>query len=374
MRIDEIEARKAEIRTIVNGDGEFDVDALTEEVRALDAEKLELEQRASKEAELRSAVADSVIVEIKESEQKEERKMENIITRNSPEYIEAFARYIKTGSDKEVRSLLTENASGTVAIPELVENVVRTAWDEEGIMALVKKSFIKGNLKVQFEISASGAVVHTEGGEGVSEETLVLGIVNLVPETLKKWVGVSDEVLDLAGEAFLTYVYNEVAHQIAKKAADELIAKINACGTASTTTCPAVPAITEASIGMSTIAKAYAELSDQAANPVIMMNRATYANFKTVQYANGYGADPFEGMKVVFNNTIASFSAATTGVTYAIVGDLGYGAIANFPNGEGIQFKFDDLTAATSDIVKVIGRLPVALGVVAPKAFCKIKK
>ena len=61
MRIDEIETRKAEIRSILESDQEFDVDALAEEVRQLDAEKAEIEERAAKEAELRNAVAPSVI-------------------------------------------------------------------------------------------------------------------------------------------------------------------------------------------------------------------------------------------------------------------------------------------------------------------------
>ena len=68
MRIDEIEIRKAEIRDIINSGEEFDVDALTEEVRALDEEKAEIEQRAAKEAELRSAVAPAVIAEIENTE------------------------------------------------------------------------------------------------------------------------------------------------------------------------------------------------------------------------------------------------------------------------------------------------------------------
>ncbi|MBO7689248.1 MAG: phage major capsid protein, partial [Clostridia bacterium] len=68
-----------------------------------------------------------------------------------------------------------------------------------------------------------------------------------------------------------------------------------------------------------------------------------------------------------------AFSAATTGVAYAIVGDLGQGALANFPAGEEIQIKRDDYTLATSDLVRFIGREYVALGVVAPDAFCVIK-
>ena len=92
MRIDEIEVRKAEIRDLINSDQEFDVDALTEEVRQLDEEKAEIEARAQKEAELRNAVAPAVIEEIEQNELKEERKMEtskSVIPRNTSTHLQS---------------------------------------------------------------------------------------------------------------------------------------------------------------------------------------------------------------------------------------------------------------------------------------------
>ena len=184
----------------------------------------------------------------------------------------------------------------------------------------------------------------------------------------------SDEALDLRGEAFLQYIYDELAYRIAKKAADLLVAQIEACGTVSTTTCPSVPVVTAASASLGTIAAAMAALSDEAANPCVMMNKQTWGAFKALQAGGSYGYDPFEGLDVVFNNTITAYSAASTGDTYAIVGDLDQGALANFPNGEGIEFKFDDTTLMEEDLVRVLGREYVAIGVVAPDAFVKIQK
>ena len=309
----------------------------------------------------------------KEIEKREEIKMADIEIRNTNEYINAYAEYIKSGDNAECRALLSENASGTVPVPEMVYDIVKTAWEREGIMARVRKAYLKGNIKVGFELSSDGATVHTEG-VAVNEENLVLGVVEIPAKSIKKWISISDEALDLSGEAFLRYIYDELTYQIAKKAADELIALIKAAGTASTSTAVGVPAIKVTTAAMDTIAQAVAQLSDDAANPVIMMNKLTWADFKAVQYANGYGADPFEGLPVEFNNTITAYSAATTGVPYVIVGDLEQGALANFPNGEEIQFKFDEMTLATSDLVRIVGRQFVGLGIVAPNAFCKITK
>ena len=370
MQMSDIEQRSAEIEELLKSE-DADIDALTTEVQELENRKAEIlaevEQR-KKEMEEALKITEPV-------EEIEERKMTNMEVRNSKEYIDAFAEYIKSGRDAECRALLTENVNGgTVPVPEFVYEIVKTAWEREGIMNLVRKSYLKGNLKVGFEISGDGAVIHTEGGNAISPENLVLGVVNLVPQSIKKVLQISDEVYGLRGEAFLRYVYDELAYRIAKKAADQIVALIEAAGTASTATAVGVPALTAATIGQGTIASAMALLSDEAANPVVIMNKATWGAFKSAQYDGNFNADIFEDLPVVFNNTVKAFSAASTGDTYAIVGDLGHGALANYPEGDGIEFKFDDLTLKKQDLIEVMGRQYVALGIVAPDSFVKIKK
>ena len=375
--MEQIEARKADLNNELDvAETHEAMDAIQSELDAIEERKaqikLEIEER-KKDIEAVVKGQGDVIEKV------EERKEETMEIRNSKEYIDAYAEYIKTGNDMECRKLTTENdttpnGTGTVAVPEFVYDIVKTAWDREGIMSLVRKSYLKGNLKVQFEISGSDAAIHTEGAAAVSEETLVLGIVTLVPQSIKKWISISDEAYDLRGEAFLRYIYDELAYRIAKKAADTVIAKIEACGTVSTTTCPGVPKYTAASVSVGSVAQAMALLSDEAANPVVMMNKATWGAFKAAEYAGSYPVDPFEGLPVVYNNTIKAFAKASTGETYAIVGDLGHGALANFPNGEGIAFKFDELSRKKEDLIEVLGREYIGLGVVAPNAFVKIVK
>ena len=372
--IEEIETRAAEILEELKDADAAGIETLNSEIEAIEERKaqikIEIEQR---KADLAAVVkgAGEVVEKI------EERKVNNMEVRDSKEYIEAFAEYIKTGNDIECRKLTstndtTPNGTGSVPVPTLVYDIVKTAWEKEGIMALVRKSYLKGNLKVGFEIDGGEASIHAEGAAAVNEENLVLGIVELIPQSIKKWISISDEVYDLRGEAFLQYIYDELAYRIAKKAADTLIAKIEACGTVSTTTCPGVPELSVAAVGAGTIAAAMAMLSDEAANPVVIMNKATWGAFKAAQYAAAVPIDVFEGLQVIHNNTMKAAAAASTGDTIAIVGDLGHGALANFPAGEGITFKFDELSRKKEDLVEVLGRQFVALGVVAPDAFVKI--
>ena len=380
MSIEEVETRTSEIKTEVeSGADETRMAELKTELDALEERKKEIVRMAAEAKETREAIAEGkVSVEDTKEIITEERKMTNAEVIKTKEYRDAFKTYILSGKDEECRALLTENvATGKVPVPELVYDIVKNAWEKEGIMALVKKTYLKGNLKVGFEISADGAVIHTEGADAPTEEKLAIGVVELVPASIKKWITISDEVVDMASDAFIQYVYDELTYQIAKKAADTLIAKIEACGTVSTNTPSvnvAVPEVAVDSISLGTIASAIAELSDVAANPVIMMNKATWGAFKAVQAAGSYGYDPFEGLPVLFNNTITAFSAATTGVTFAIVGDLGEGAIANFPNGEDINIKYDELSLAEKDLVKLVGRQYVGIEVVGPKSFVKLVK
>ena len=374
MTIDELKERSAAIVLECENEG-ADLDALTEEMRGIQAELEERKAIEAKKADIRAAVAngDGVTVQTFEVEERKP-KMTDLEIRNSKEYIDAYAKYIKTGDPTECRALITENTTGgTVAVPTLVYDVVKTAWEREGIMSRVRKSYLKGNLKVGFEISSTEAVAHTEA-QTVSEETLVLGVIELVPQAIKKWISISDEAYDMRGEAFLRYIYDELTYRIAKKAADTLVAAIVAAPVTSTDTQAGQPAITATQVAMGTVAAALANLSGEATSPTIMMNKLTWAAFKTTQYANGYGADPFEGLPVAFNDTITAFSAASTGDTWMIVGDLDHGALANFPAGDEITMKYDDMTLATQDLVRVIGRQYVALGVIGPKAFCRVKK
>lgn len=374
MTIDELLERRTAIAEEINAP-EADLDALEAEVKSINEE---LENRKSAEAqkvEIREAVANGE-GEVTETIPTEERKVMTLEEiRGSHEYNVAYANYIKTEDDKECRALLTENVSGDVPVPSYVEGRIRTAWQRNGLMDLVRKTYIRGNLRVGFELSATAATVHTESTSAVTEEELHLGVVEMVPASIKKWISISDEAMDLAGEAFLDYIYDELAYQIAKKAQAELISKITALTASATTQAVGVGVVAGTpSIGL--VAKALGNLSEDAANPVIVMNKGSWAQFKAAQYAANFNVDPFEGLPVHFDSSLPAYTSNTAtlaaGAAWMIVGDLGVGAIANFPNGDEIRIKFDEMSLAEKDLVKIVGREYIGLGIVADHAFCKV--
>ena len=371
MTIEEIETRMAEIKQEIETP-DADLDALTEETRKLVAEKDEIRKVAREEEEQRRKVAEGA-GEVKEMHESEVKPMTVDEIRNSTEYVEAFARYIRNGDPRECRTMLkTENASGSVPVPVLVDDIVRTAWDNEEILSRVKKTNFRGNLKVAFERSADGAYIHTEGSTAPTEEDLALGIVTMIPANIKKWIRIPDEVVTMGGEAFVRYIYEELTYRIIKKLSDLVVGDIAALDTSNSATAPGAAKITMAP-GLNTIATAYANLSDEARNPVIIMNKLTYAAFNEAYAAGNFAVDPFKGLPVLYNNTLPAYSAASSNAVYAIVGDLD-GAQVNYPEGEGVITKWDEVTEAEKDLVKIVGRQYAAHAVTAPFRFTNIAK
>lgn len=371
MSIDELKERRSAIAVEVEAP-EADLDALEAEARAIKEELEAREAAEAKRVEIRSAVAEGQgeVIETVKVEERKEMTLEEI--RSSKEYIEAFANYIKTDKDDECRALLSTNATGgQVPVPTIIEGRIRTAWERNGLMNLVRKTYIRGNLKIGFELSATGAVVHTEGTAAPDEEVLTLGVVEMIPQSIKKWIKISDEAMDMGGEEFLYYIYDEITYQIAKAAQAQLISKITALTASATSTAVGVGVVAGSpSVGI--VAQAIGNLSDEASNPVCVMNKATWAQFKAAQYAGQFNVDPFEGLPVHFDSNLPVYSTTgTAGNTWMIVGDFS-GAHANFPNGDEIRIKYDDLSLAEADLVKLVGREYVALGVTQDHAFCKV--
>lgn len=378
-----IETRANAIHTAVETAEQADLEQLNSEVSELETRQAALlAEKAKLESEVDEARAfdESKAIELTD---KGDKKMNLEEIRRSQAYIDAYAEYFKTmlrdgkADDTELRALLSDQitVSGTAGVPTpiYVEERINTAWDNDEIMGRILRSEVPGILKVGFELSATAAVVHTEGANAPTEEVLNLGVVSLVPETIKKWLTLSDEIMDTHGQAFLDYIFDEIEHKIIKKAADLVVADVTGSPTTATTSAPAVANISISAASLHDFVDALATLSDEATDNVIIMNKSSYATYKGLQMAANYGVDPFDGMPVLFNDTLYAAATATTGQAIAIVGDL-KGVRANFPNGYQPTFKYDDLSLAEKDLVKIVGRLPMGHGVVASRRFCVIKK
>lgn len=356
--VETAEADKDQLETL-----NAELDAIEERKKALNIEIVE-----------RKKAAEAVVAGAgKTIEERTENKMTFEEFRNSKAYVDAFANYIKTGKDEECRALIkefraeskdpvtftTQNVGGgNVPVPTFVENRVRTAWERDEIFNRVTKTFVKGNLKVAVETSATGADIHTEGTPALDMERVELAIVNLVPVTIKKWVAFSTEVLAMGSEDFLMYVYDEITYRIIQKAAEmALNAILNDANHLNGTAVSGV-------VTTATIIQAIANLNPEARDLVLIASAQTIANIRIAALTAGYAYDPFQGVTPI---------AAPSGIIgdQAIVGDLS-GVQANLPEGANVRFVLDEYSLAEKDLVKLVGRLYAAIDVVGLRMFVVI--
>lgn len=368
---EELETRKAEIAVETDTATAEMIETLSAELDMIEERKLALD----KEVETRKKAAQAVVAGAgKTIESRKESTMTFEEFRNSKAYVDAFANYIKTGKDEECRALikefraetpgtgtfLTQNTTGgNVPVPTFVENRVRTAWERDEIFNRVTKTFVKGNLKVAVETQADPAVVHTEGAEAPAMEKVKLKIVNLVPATIKKWVAFSTEVLAMGSEEFLMYVYDEITYRIIQKASEIALTAI-LDDTNSLRGDDVSGVVTTA-----TIIQAIANLSGEARDLVLIASAQTIANIRIAALNAGYAYDPFQGV------TPISAPAGLLSHGEAIVGDLS-GVQANLPEGANVRFVLDEYSLAEKDLIKLVGRLYAAIGVVGMKMFVLI--
>ena len=352
MTITDVETRLAQIETEL-ADENADIEALSAEVDGLQARKEALKQEAEekrtvmeKVASMKSPVLDSI------EERKEETK--EMTKEERATLADAMAEYIKGRATEEQRALLTTGVSGgVVAISTIVDDYIWTDWDKSPILSRVRKTYVKGNYKVGYEVSATGAVKHTEGANAPAEEQLVLAYVDFVAQYYKKWITVSDTVMAMRGEAFLDYLYDEFGHQLAIAMENAIVAEIATSTLAAQVT---------HDLDGDAVLMGLAALSDEATNPVAIMSKATYAAIKSIRTTAGARIeDPFEGLEVLFNNTV-------TGV---LVGDLD-GVVANFPEGEEFRYIFDDKSLAEKDMIKIVGKVLADVHLVRPNGFAVV--
>ena len=368
MDLESIETRMNEITSLLDSP-ESNLEDLEKEIRSLKEQKRQiLEDIEKRKAEEREVIESAKVVdEFKERKQ----KMELRELLKTDAYIDAFAQYIKTGSTKAVRKLMTENAleanieegDGLVPVPTYLADRINTAWERNELIRRIPKTYFKGNYKEAFELSATDAVVHEEGDDAPAEEQVQFGIVEIVNKNLKKWLKITDELMSLKGQMFLDYVFDEIEYRISKLATSLLLNAIATAPAQDSATAVGVPVLSIESLDVNTILNASALLAEDA-TPIVITDRANYALIKgmTNEVGDRVNADPFNGYEVVF----ATMPTVTGATIPAILLDP-RGAVVNLPDGDNVTIKVDDLSLAEYDLVKVVGKQMMGIGLTKPK-------
>lgn len=370
-----------------------DVEEMQKEADGIDEELKELEEvkQTFAEQEERMSLVKNVETTKVEERTKDMNTNSNIL--DSKEYRDAWVESIKKGDnnialkvlrDDPVLGLATTNDN--VPVPTIWQQYVETAWFNYGKFSrLVNKSYVQGYMSIPYEASATGAAIHEEGAAALTEEEIVMGLVELKPAMLKKWISLTDEIMALTSDEFMRYVADELVYRVIL-ALDNAILNgavdsngkgiVGIIGNALTTSVPAALSfnvVNEAIAGLvtfenltlainpSTFFKNFMSLTDLQGRPIYQI--ATDNEGKPQYYING--------IRCEFTQALPAYDDADPNDVWAVVGDF-RGYRLNLPEGDMVKTLFDPYTLATEDKARMIGRLFAAGNVARPLHFAQI--
>ena len=212
-RMQEINARKAELRSMLEGSGEVNLDAIEKELRDLDAEFKELEKRKATIDGINAGTIPAV-------------EIPNPVTARAAdtfdqdkEYRSAWLKNLqgKALTENEQRAYSTAANSALPAIPESTANeIIKKMYEVAPILQRCKIFHVPGNFKFAVEGTNSDAALHTENGS-ITAASDSLGSVSLTGYEIVKLVKASRATVNMTINAFESYIVEIIAEAIARK-------------------------------------------------------------------------------------------------------------------------------------------------------------
>lgn len=362
-----------------------DVEELEKEAKGIDTQVQELE-------ELRSTLANQeermgLMGNVSPTKVEERKNVEDEF--DTKEYRHAWVDYIKTGSKEALKQLRAGVYTGlsNVPVPTIFQSYVETAWEKFGKFSrYVTKSFVKGWLSIPTEASADGAVVHDEGGDAPNEEAITLGLIEIKPAMIKKWISLTDEIMAMTDDEFMRYIADELVYRVVLKLDEGIIKGAldtngkGVVGILGNTNTNAV----SSELSFNVVNEALATLNTFD-NILVAMNQKTFfKNFMGLtdlqgrpiyQVATDNAGKPryfVGGLPVEFTNALPAYDSANAGDAYIVVGNFA-GYRLNLPNGDGVDTMVDPYTLATEDKVRMIGKIYAGGNVAKLGHFAEIK-
>lgn len=212
-RMHEINARKAELRSMLEGSGEVDLDAIEKELRDLDTEFKGLEKRKATIDGINAGTIPAV-------------EIPNPVTARSAdtfdqekEYRSAWLKTLqgKALTENEQRAYSTAAGSALPAIPESTANeIIKKMYEVAPILQRCKIFHVPGNFKFAVEGANADAAIHQENA-AITVAADNLGSVSLTGYEIVKLVKASRATVNMTIAAFESYIVEIIAEAIARK-------------------------------------------------------------------------------------------------------------------------------------------------------------
>ena len=369
-----------------------EVEDLEKEATQIEADVEELRSIKAKfeEQESRMDLIKNVTTEVVEA--RNEAIKSNVL--DTPEYRQAWVDMIRKDDMKGVQAILRDDpiygmatTNDNVPVPTLWQSYVETAWYNYGKFSrLVSKTYAQGYLAIPLEASATGAVVHTEGADAPIEEEIVLGLVEIKPANIKKWISLTDEIMALTADEFMRYIADELVYRVVLKLDEGIIngavdsngkGVVGIVGNANTLTYTGA-------VSFNVCNEAIADLVTFD-NLTVAMNPKTF--FKNIMGLTDLQGRPIynvahdnagkpqyyvNGLRVEFTQALPAYDSATANAVWAVIGDF-RGYRLNLPEGDMVRTLIDPYSMARQDKVYMLGRLFAGGNVARMKHFVQIK-
>lgn len=212
-RMNEIRARKAELRSTLETNAQADLDAITQELRELDEENAKLEKRKAtiEGINLGTIPATEIVnpVASRSADNYDEEK----------EYRSAWLKSVRRLelSETEQRAMTTASSSAGAVVPTVTQNkIIEKVNQYCPLLDKIDLLRVPGGVKVPAEGTTTDAQKHTEGAT-ITADSDTLTSVSLSAYEVTKLVTISKSVEKMAIDAFENWLVNKIARKIAEK-------------------------------------------------------------------------------------------------------------------------------------------------------------
>ena len=229
-RLQEIEARKAEIRGLLENDGDADLDALEKELKGLADEEKELRRRLDVAASIEAGTAPEVRVIDSTSVQRAIVEPRAVDRYDTMEYRRAFMDYVTRGVKSEHLEFRDNETTGTTGlgdigavIPTTILNRIVEKMEEVGrIWSRVTKTSIQGGLEIPISTVKPTAVWLAAGQMADKQKKTVNTTISFFYHKLQVRVSVELVASVVALPIFEQTIADNIAEAMVK-ALDEAI-------------------------------------------------------------------------------------------------------------------------------------------------------
>lgn len=214
-RMKEINDRKAELRAMLEGTDEVNLDEIKTELRELNTEFETLENR-KKAAE---GIAAGTIPAVEFENPVATRSAADTAADGEKEYRAAWLRNIRglDLSDAETRALTTAAGSVGSAVPTITQNkIVEKVKQYCPLLDKIDLLRVPGGVTIPAEGTTTDAKAHAEGAAITADADTIVSVV-LSGYEVTKLVTISKSVEKMSIDAFENWLVNKIARKIAEK-------------------------------------------------------------------------------------------------------------------------------------------------------------